>query len=309
MNVCLCRYQEPKTQDESCLVEVTTRKRLNQILDKLDSYEEIESVFMLVSRKVHNISFSVRGENITDLKIVRCNDGQEGNVTINGGSTFGGTRLDQWQVNSERRLYIGEHGVQIRVEDPSVIPGWADAHKSPATAAVSDRVKDLKTQLEKTEGASSSTWTEWWDKWNGPAAAAVGIATATTKYAFDLKGVVGGVAVRHTVSSPLFKSTTEVAAFGAKLSSVVTAAGPAVILGVASAAAVYFVPWERFFGWLGDSIKSIFKAFSSLKEWFLGWWEEFKKWMDDAFNPSRLRQHAGGSQNGEHGHRRHRRRY
>ena len=95
-----------------------------------------------------------------------------------GASTFAGTRLDDWQVNDDRNLYIGNHGISIRV-DPTKSSIWADAGSQPLGDLPSHKLEELRSALNETEGLFSET--EWWDTWKGLAATVLADGGAGTK--------------------------------------------------------------------------------------------------------------------------------
>ncbi|EXJ73543.1 uncharacterized protein A1O5_03304 [Cladophialophora psammophila CBS 110553] len=273
---------------EGCPVTITTAKRLQKAIDLVESYLkafEKAEIFMLVHASVRRMSFHVAGDDVDTLTIMRWHGASASreNLIIDGASTFAATRLDDWQVNDDRNLYIGKHGISICV-DTTKSSVWADAASRPWGELPSHRLEELRSALHETDGLSSET--DWWDKWKGPAAAVLGVIAGTTKMAAGLKAAAGGFYVKYAGTFALTTHTLEVGAANAKITAIATAAGPALLLGASVAAAVYFIPWKRFFNWLGGILPRIFEACQQIWEWFASWFARFTEWVRDTFQES-----------------------
>lgn len=250
--------------------------------DYLEPFEKAE-IFMLVHGSVRRMSFDVTGDNVTTLTIVACGQQTSSpreNIIIEGTSTFDGTRLDNWQVNDDRNLYIGQHGISISI-NPAESSGWAKAASQPWGGLPSHRFEELRRALPETSGFSSEA--DWWDKWKGVAAGVLGIVAGTAKMAASLKAAAGGIHIKYVGKFLLTTHTVEVGAAYGKIATVFTAAGPAVLLGAGVAAAVYFIPWKEFFKWLSGLLPVIVQACQSVLEWFSSWFSGFQRWVDDMF--------------------------
>jgi hypothetical protein len=112
-----------------------------------------------------------------------------------------------------------------------------------------------------------------WDDVKGTVAAVVGIAVGTTQFSGAMSGAVGGIYAKYTFGL----HALEIGAAGAKLTTVATAAGSAVVLRVAAAAAVYFIPWEGLWYWLES-------AFSWLWDMICQLWDRFKSCFMSLFS-------------------------
>src|SRR4051794_33323232 len=148
-----------------CPVIVTTSRHLQRDIYRaesdLEGFEKAE-LFMLVHSSVQRMFFHVAGNDVDTLTIMRCCSGSapRENLMVDGASTFADTRLDDWQVNDDKSLYIGQHGISIRV-DPTKSSIWAEARSQPWGDLPSHKFEELRSALNETEGLSSET--EWWD--------------------------------------------------------------------------------------------------------------------------------------------------
>lgn len=203
----------------------------------------------------------------SQLKVLRCalrRDG--GTLFIDGESTYNNVCLDKWQAHRHTRhtLIIGhERGVRIRLSGITNLPNWSRCRSN-----FSDEEQENLRQHFDTLSSRSR-----WDEVKGTVAAVVGIAVGTTKFSMAVSGAVGGIYAKYTFGLHAF----ELGAAGAKLTTVATAAGPAVVLGVTAAAAVYFIPWEGLWNWLKS-------AFSWLWDKICQLWDRFKSWVMSLFS-------------------------
>ncbi|KAF4814907.1 hypothetical protein CGCSCA5_v007445 [Colletotrichum siamense] len=107
----------------------------------------------------------------------------------------------------------------------------------------------LSTELEQAELRQHFDTLSGKSRWNDVRAvvsAIVGLAVGTVKLKIAANAAVGGVYVKYAFGF----HALEIGAAGAKAATVITAAGPAVVMGVTVAAAVYFIPWESLMDWL-----------------------------------------------------------
>ena len=106
-----------------------------------------------------------------------------------------------------------------------------------------------------------------WDKIKKSVAAIIGVVVGVAKFSVAIKGAAGGFYTKFAFGSVAF----ELGAAGAKLSVLATAAGGAVVLGVATGAAVYYIPWGTFLGWLRGAVSWIWDTICHIWESFTGW--------------------------------------
>lgn len=206
------------------------------------------------------------------------NDGPDASTTglpllVSGRATFAGTRLDQWQFSDhpQHALWIG-HGATICVGGVGGDDDYSDSSDSdsawggPRRAHLTPKQEaDVRRQLEqmgRDDGADG-----WWDRHRAYLAAILGVlaggGAASVAGAASMKATAAGVSAAWHFG--LGQSVQFSAGFvTVKAASVLTAAGPAVLVGAAVAAAVYFVPWGKVFAWfratLGSRLWGVIKA-------------------------------------------------
>jgi len=184
---------------------------------------------------------------------------------VDGSSTYNDVRLDKWQAHRHKyhTLVIGhESGVRIKLTDIVNLSNWARCRSNFSESEQAE----LRQHFGTLSGKSR------WDEVKGTVAAIVGIAVGTVKLGVSLSGAAGGIYVKYTFGF----HALELGAAGAKMTAVVTAAGPAVVLGVTAAAAVYFVPWESLFDWLKRTLFCLWDKICAL-------WQRFKDWVMSLF--------------------------
>ncbi|OQV00790.1 hypothetical protein CLAIMM_06241 [Cladophialophora immunda] len=125
---------------------------------------------------------------------------------------------------------------------------------------------EMKRQLRHMENVDMNG--SWWHEWRGPISVILGLAAASVKFVVELEATTGGVFVEYKFGLMSLKA----AAGGVKASALLTAAGPAVLLGVGVAAAAYFVPWDKVFSWVKSFFSWIWDRICNL-------WESFKTWV------------------------------
>ncbi|KAK2811990.1 hypothetical protein FQN50_001698 [Emmonsiellopsis sp. PD_5] len=292
---------------DTCPKEIVTPTRLQRTIDKIEHRGTISEIIMIAHDSVPGISFHITSTNILELQILRCPDPgpkpphshcPPSNLVVDGASTFCGTRLDEWELRQdmERSLYLGQRGVIIRA-DPSRIPGWelaapSDAISSPTSSPnlSGNIIEQLKNALDQTIAigmgkSPPASWAERWELWKGAATLVLELATAA-KVTCEVDGAAGGgvfVKIFKTAAALATQHTFEAVGIGTKFAAIATAAGPAVALGAATAVAVYFIPWEDLFRYLGLAIRWIFERLVPLLGWFRSWWEKFMSWIRTAF--------------------------
>lgn len=250
------------------LVIVTTPQYLEDTLRGLRVEKKHQHLTVVVSGAIGDISLHVHS-GIRTLKIVHskfddpaCNN----YLFVNGSSTLAGMRLDEWGTKrSQSRLLkkhavlLGKH-VKIRV-DPNMHPGWAKS-----AGDVSDSERDrlrrhVKTVQDFSKGGATLR------DCRAAISAIAGVAVGTTKLIVGLKGMAGGVAFQmHT---PLWG--VKVAAFGLKASAVASVAGPAILLGAATAALVYIITWDSFWDWFKGFVARLWQMTVDFLGWLCSW--------------------------------------
>ncbi|KAF5521101.1 hypothetical protein CGCA056_v005971 [Colletotrichum aenigma] len=243
----------------------TTAQGLQDTIVAIKTTSKQHILNLLVSPEVDEIWFHVPSH-FRQLKVLRCAaHGSKGKLYIDGSSTYNSVRLDKWQAHRHKRhtLLLGyERGVRIRVAEIVNIPNWARCRNQ----FTESEQAELRRHFDALSGKSS------WDDIKGVVAAIVGLAVGTVKLKIAANAAVGGVYVKYAFGF----HALELGAAGAKAATVVTAAGPAVVMGVTAAAAVYFIPWEN----LIDGLKG---ALSFLWDKVCAVWERFKDWVMHLF--------------------------
>ncbi|KAK4243782.1 hypothetical protein C7999DRAFT_35889 [Corynascus novoguineensis] len=249
------------------LVIVTTPENLRNTLRRIRRNKNYLNMTVVVSGAIGEISLRVHS-GIRVLKVVHadfddadCSD----YLFVNGASTLAGVRLDEWgTVTKESHkgllkkhaVLLGKH-VKIRV-NPGNHPAWA---KSASNVSEPDQEK-LRRHFDTVKNYSKGGVT--WKDCRAAVSTIAGIAVGTTKLVVGLKGMAGGIAFQ--LQTPLWG--VKFAAFGLKASAVASVAGPAVLLGAATAVGVYIIPWESWWDWLKGFVARVW-------EWTVDLWGRF----------------------------------
>jgi len=243
---------------------VTTVEQLQDVVETIrKKFKHCKVLTILVSAEIDALyPFNV-GSRIQTLRIFRCSSDEfrDGVLLIPGNSTFNRISLGRWQEKARNRhkLLLGTN-VGVKVDS-----NW-HAPAASSNELTEDQKEALKTYLEAMQKGGKHK--KWWNEWKGPVAAILGLVVTTGQIAMDLKVAAGGAFVSFECAA--FSLQTGAAWFQA--STVTTVMGPAVLLGVGVAAAVYFIPW-------GDLISWIRGLVSSLSSWFVSLWGEFLSWL------------------------------
>jgi hypothetical protein len=243
---------------------VTTDDWLQATINDVKRDKRRRRLTVLVSGEVDEISFDVHSC-IRTLKILRCGDSDANRqLLINGSSTFGEVRLDMWQAKRRKRsIYLGL-GVQIKVE-LNGNSSWARS----TNEFDAFQQEELRRYVRSMGHISTNSA---WDEWKGPVAVILGLAVGAGKFAFSMKVAAGGMYAKYKFGM----LAVELGAAGAKGSVVATAAGPAILLGVGVAAAVYFIPWDSVFKWLEKVIAWLWEGMKAI-------WARFQSWVTSFF--------------------------
>ncbi|KAM0554977.1 hypothetical protein ACHAPJ_006715 [Fusarium lateritium] len=242
------------------LVLITTKSRLQKAVDKVTKTDRIQSLVILASERVPEIYFNVQSSDIHTLKILKCGQGgkSEGMLLIDGASQFDGIYLDEWESHDHdfAQIYLGQN-VCIQV-DPTQCPAWS---KSMADVPYATKQK-VREYMSQTNESSQ------WDKWKLQVAAIVGTLVTGVKIFAKMDASASSSFFRFKLGD----LALEWGRSSGSLSTVVTAAGPAVLLGAGAALAIYVIPWEKVFSWLEGVIGSWGSWFQSLWTRFCDWW-------------------------------------
>ncbi|KKY31381.1 hypothetical protein UCDDA912_g08674 [Diaporthe ampelina] len=255
----------------------TTPEALQREIDSSASDGQVHELFLLISRYIdlQTSTFTVP-ENIDNLYIIRCANVSkvpgtvEGNskLVLNGGSTFCGVRLDEWQTK-----HVGDHniilGPDVIIQVTMGIPWTArDAMGIISKQQREEVAKHFKEMCEaKCEGNPE------WNKWRSPVNKLLDVAAGTTTLASVVECYAGGIAIQ--VATKVAESGIDGAfRVGAGLLCL-SGPGQLALAGVGAAAAIYFIPWDTVWGWFR-------RAFGALMKWIMQAWENLKSWMQQA---------------------------
>ncbi|KAJ3494585.1 hypothetical protein NLG97_g3985 [Lecanicillium saksenae] len=204
----------------------TTPEELQDSIDSAEVSDKIRNLKLFFSGLITGISFHVPSH-FRQLQVLRCVPKRySGHLLIDGKSTYHETRLDKWQAHRHKHheLVIG-HSRGCRAN------------------FTEEEQEELKSHFQGFQAKPGRTN---WNDVKGRVAAILGLAVGSVKFALGFKAVAGGVYLKYAFGL----HSLELGMAGAKVASVATVAGSAVVLGVGVAAAVYFVPWGALFTWL-----------------------------------------------------------
>uniref|UniRef100_L2FT74 Uncharacterized protein n=1 Tax=Colletotrichum fructicola (strain Nara gc5) TaxID=1213859 RepID=L2FT74_COLFN len=221
----------------------TTAQGLQDTIAAIKTRSKHHILNLLVSPEVDEIWFHVPSH-FSQLKVLRCAaEGTKGKLYVDGSSTYNNVRLDKWQAHRHKRhtLLLGHRrGVRIRLADIVNIPNWARCRNQ----FTESEQAELRQHFDALSGKSR------WNDVRAVVSAIVGLAVGTVKPKIAANAAVGGVYVKYAFGF----HALEIGAAGAKAATVINAAGPAVVMGVTAAAAVYFIPWESLIDWLKGAL-------------------------------------------------------
>ncbi|KAM7190168.1 hypothetical protein V8F33_009645 [Rhypophila sp. PSN 637] len=241
----------------------TTVDGLQATIDNLTLTDSGKTLNLIASPELSQMSFHVPSH-FRQLKVLRCAPpDNQGILFVEGSSTYHKVRLDEWQAHRHKRhrLVIGhERGVRISLGDQlaTLHPHWARS-RNEYTEVEKDQLRQHFERLPKKE-----PWD--WNEMKGPVSAIMGILLGAAKFTAGVaaKGASGGMYVKYSFGLHAF----ELGVAGTKASVIATAAGSAVVLGVGTMAAIYFIPWDSLFdymksalSWLWDKICAIWNRF------------------------------------------------
>lgn len=243
-------------------VFVTTPADLQDTIDNtIKPNAKYGPLWLLFGPGITSTTFDVPG-NIPELQVHRfAPDGVRKRFEIAGSSTYHNVRLDKWEAHTHKRhvLKLGHPmGVIIKLEGLMDIRSWCMASRSPDE----DKQADLEENFERVRRHKGD-----WDEVRKPVAAIFGLLLGTTKFIAGLKLTAGGFYAKYAFGM----HAAEIGMGGVKLTAVATAAGPAVVLGVAAAAAVYFIPWTDLFSWLKNAVSWMWDKVKDIWDTFICW--------------------------------------
>lgn len=253
---------------------ITTPQGLQQEIDSSASHGQVHELFLLISRhvEIQQLQFHVP-KSIDNLYIIRCaNEARrpgsvEANkkLVLNGGSTFCGVRLDEWQ--SKR---VGEHNVilghDVVIQLSMGIPWTA----RDALAAISKQQREEVCKHFKEMCEAKCDGNPQWNKWREPVNKLLDVAAGTSSLAQVVECYAGGIVVQ---------AATNLTASGIDGAFRISAGllclsgpGKIALVGVGAAAAIYYIPWDTVWGWFRN-------AFGAFLTWLMRAWENLKSWV------------------------------
>lgn len=262
----VCQTSKWKFWQGKAPVLVTTPQYLQHTIDTMPRDRQYYHLAILASRKVDEIALHVPSH-IRTLNIYRCPhyDEGRGKLLVNGASTFKSIRLDEWQSRPHRHgIFLGR-GVGIKVGEMRAGSIWSDTVDS-----LSMEEKEDIGAYYKQMYAHGRREDSWWKSWKAPIAAILGILSGTAKAISSLQCTSGGVFVDYGFGNSAPRTPV-------RSTAIASAAGPAVMLGVRFAAAVYFIPWDSLLSWL----KGVFER---LWGKFVTFWDKLCSWMAEDYD-------------------------
>ncbi|KAF4772932.1 hypothetical protein HER10_EVM0008114 [Colletotrichum scovillei] len=251
---------------------VATDITLEYELRVLGRMDEIRELVLIVSSQFDDIYFKMP-HNVKLLMVLRAEtcSSTGGQLCINGGSIFRGTKICNWQSRRHKgSLFFGPNvGVPI---DPRG-EHWTEAKRTFERDFTADEKQKLRRQFEKMR-SQPMDGNGWLKEWKGIIASVMGVLAGGSKLVAAITASTGGVFVHYQYGIMSIK----VGAAFAKGSMIATAAGPAIFVGVGVAAAVYFIPWETLLDWLGD-------MFSWARDILRRLWSYVKGWLANSKPP------------------------
>ncbi|KAK1960082.1 hypothetical protein LY78DRAFT_741352 [Colletotrichum sublineola] len=212
----------------------------------IHSYDECQELVIVVSGHFDSIEFHVP-RHIRMLMVLRCGFGSNfnGQLCISGDSTFGNTELQEWQYKQDKGMLFLGRSVGISI-DPAG-EQWTNASQSFRRDFTESEKRRLERQFDKMR--NKTVHGEWWQEWRGRVASIMGILSGGAKLVGSIQASTGG-AFFHL---PYGMFSLKAGAAYAEGAVIASATVPAILVGVGVAAAVYFMPWEKLFGWFKAS--------------------------------------------------------
>jgi hypothetical protein len=279
----------PLTVSQGSSIHVTQENRLQDTLNYIRrDRRPRQDYVILVSGFVSEISFHI-DENIDKLKILRANSlDQGGQLIIDGASTLNGTRIDEWEAKRRRQQLWFDPQVHIRVSNLDDMSLWGRSVGG-LTSGQQDMLLPLLKNLNDTSNEGSC-----WNRWRGVIAIIAGTAAGTAKCLAGIDLSAKGV----YVAFQLGKLSFHAGGGSIKLLAVAKVAAPPILIGAGVAAAIYFIPWDRFFDWLWgvlgsfwNWLRSLISGFRSLIE---SWQEQSEQAEKRPHSRRRRRHHRHG---------------
>jgi hypothetical protein len=213
---------------------------------------------LLFAANIRNITFNAPSF-FAELRVFRYTPKEnKQQLLIAGSSTYSNIRLNNWEASRQKKhtCIIGhEGGVRIQVEGLSDLPDWNRA-RSKLDQRQQSVIEESFAKIRQANGN--------WDAIKNPVAAILSLLVGSAKFAAGISATASGFHVKYAFGA----HALEIGMAGAKVTAVATAAGPAVVLGIAAATAVYYIPWpslasfmERALWFMWEKIKDVWSTF------------------------------------------------
>ncbi|OTA98948.1 hypothetical protein M426DRAFT_325553 [Hypoxylon sp. CI-4A] len=250
------------------IVYITPAEGLQETIDSVKLSSKRPTLNLLASAGVPEICFHVPSH-FEKLKVLRCapkNDG--GSLLIDGSSTYHSIRVSRWEANrhKEHTLIVGhQRGVRIKLATVAPDTSWTRITRphEEYSPTEQDELLQLFQKLSGDIGFSEIKTV---------IATIMGLVVGPKEFNMGMKAAADGIHVKYAFGV----RAAQLGMAGAKIHSIATAAGPAIILGVSAAALVYFIPWEVVFEYLKIGLSWIWDKICKL-------WEKFKSWVRQVF--------------------------
>lgn len=144
---------------------------------------------------------------------------------------------------------------------------WRESAESLRQNLRSQEKEDIRRRVNEMK-ATRMEGGNWWREWSGSLAAVLGILAGGTTLITKVSAAGSGTLVNF--SCPFF--SLAIAKASVSVTGIATAAGSAVLVGAGVAAAIYFIPWDKFFEWLGRVVSWLADGFATI-------WDMFKSWL------------------------------
>ncbi|KAH7356102.1 hypothetical protein BKA66DRAFT_574843 [Pyrenochaeta sp. MPI-SDFR-AT-0127] len=252
---------------------VTSDTRLCGVADEIAEHPRRSRAWALViSGLIPDIHFNINAT-FDKLYIVRVNKlDPDGMLLVSGRSTWNGTELDEWQKRTRQRKLTHNKGVSIFANNFGSGP-WSTISSN---SFGDDDRRRISSHLQQM--ANQQIDGSWWESVKGPIAilaAISGLAVGTCKAFTALTCSAKGIFMSLKCGPVALKA----GGFSFKMLVGLKVAAPPVAVGVGVACLIYFVPWNKFFTWLGGWLKSVFSGlWDNICSLWDRFWSMFLNW-------------------------------
>ncbi|KAE9364155.1 hypothetical protein N431DRAFT_473762 [Stipitochalara longipes BDJ] len=270
------KIQEARKKDKNPFrLTVILPEYLQTAVNDILEDETRKYLAIIVSHAVEEIMFHVSEPRIKTLRIQRCRQEKDAHpqLTLNGMSTYVGTRVDEWQSrpNEEKREFFLGENVIIK-PDIRNSPSWKGS-SGEHFSKMDGREEQLHQHFDYMNRTPINA-PNWWELWSGCIGGILGLAAGSPELVAGIKATTKGIYLQYQFGiRPKGKSN----AGSAKPTMVTSAAGPATLLCLGVAATIYFVPWDSVYSWLTDAFSWLWKKIVAL-------WQKFKNFMASVFS-------------------------